>query len=453
MMMGIIENIVEKLNFIMWEKNILVVMLVGSAIYFTWKTKFIQIRFLKNIGEILFREEREEDGKGITPFQSFCIGTACRVGAGNIIGVVAAISIGGAGSIFWMWLIAILGSSTAFIESVLAVIYRDATGGKYRGGTPWIIEKKTGNKKFALFFALSSIVCYFGVTQVMANTITSSIKMSMPSVGNSGVYILTALTALLILGKKDKIVDFLNMLVPIMAGLYLMVSLFIILKNISYVPGVLKEIIFSAFGVGEFVGGTVGGALMMGIKRGLFSNEAGSGNSTYAAAASEVDHPAEQGMVQMMGVFVDTLLICSATALVILLGKESVDETGVALFQNVMIYHLGWIGKPFVTLVLFLFSFSTILGVSFYGKAALSYFTSENRSVTIFNFLMVAMVFFGGRGENYFVWSLADLGLGLMTIFNLSCIIPLGGEAVAALQEYEAMKGDIQYEKNKSNPV
>ncbi|MGL4254051.1 MAG: alanine/glycine:cation symporter family protein [Fusobacteriaceae bacterium] len=451
--MGLIEKIVEKANFFMWEKNILVVMLVGSALYFTWKTKFIQIRFLKNVGEILFRKQEEGNDKGITPFQSFCLGTACRVGAGNVVGVVAAISIGGPGSIFWMWLVAFLGSSTAFVESVLAVIYRDGKGGKYRGGTPWIIEKKTGSKKFAMLFALSSILCYFGVTQVMANTITSSLKMSIPSMGNWIAYLLTALTALLLLGKKDKIIGFLNTLVPIMAGLYLMVSFFIILKNAAYIPGVFREIVLSAFGIGEAVGGTVGGALMLGIKRGLFSNEAGSGNSTYAAAVSEVDHPAEQGMVQMLGVFVDTLLICSATALVILLGKGGEGLTGVALFQNAMVYHLGWVGKPFVTLILFLFSFSTILGVAFYGKTALAYFTQKKNGLTVFNLLMIAMVFMGGTGENYFVWSLADLGLGLMTIFNLSCIIPLGGEAVAALEEYEAMRGDAVYEKNKSNPV
>ncbi|MGL4980423.1 MAG: alanine/glycine:cation symporter family protein [Fusobacteriaceae bacterium] len=450
----ILETIVEKLNFFMWEKNILVVMLLGSALYFTWKTKFIQVRFLKGIGEIIFRKQNEEDEKkGITPFQSFCLGTACRVGAGNVVGVVAAISIGGPGSIFWMWIIAFLGSSTAFIESVLAVLYRDGKGGKYRGGTPWIIEKKTGNKKFAIVFALSSILCYFGVTQVMANTITSSLKMSFPSYGNTIAYLLVGLTAVLLLGKKDKIIGFLNKLVPFMAGLYLMVSLFIILKNAQYVPGVFKEIILSAFGVGEAVGGTVGGALMLGIKRGLFSNEAGSGNSTYAAAVSEVDHPAEQGMVQMLGVFVDTLLICSATALVILLGRGGESLSGVALFQNAMVYHLGWVGKPFVTLILFLFSFSTILGVAFYGKTALAYFTEDRKGVTVFNLLMIAMVFLGGTGENYFVWSLADLGLGLMTIFNLSCIIPLGGEAVASLEEYEAMRGELVYEKNKSNSI
>lgn len=449
-----IEKIVEKANLIMWEKNILIVMLVGSALYFTYKTKFIQVRFLKNIGKILFKKKVQNDSESITPFQSFCLGTACRVGAGNVVGVVAAISIGGPGSIFWMWLVALLGSSTAFVESVLAVIYRDEKDGKYRGGTPWVIEKKMGSKKIAALFALSSLICYLGVTQVMSNTIASSLEMALPLDKNIIAYTLTVLTALLILGKKDKIIGLLNMLVPFMAGIYLLVAILIILKNANYLPGVLKEIILSAFGLGEFTGGTMGGALMLGIKRGLFSNEAGSGNSTYGAAVSEVEHPAEQGMVQLMGVFVDTLLVCTATALIILLGKNGESVTGVALFQNAMIYHLGWIGKPFVTLILFLFSFSTILGVAFYGKIALSYFTLKSRDIIIFNLVMVAMVFLGAVGENYFVWSLADLGLGLMTIFNLSCIILLGDEAVAVLEDYESMKGDTTvYEKNKSNLV
>ncbi|MGL5058305.1 MAG: alanine/glycine:cation symporter family protein [Fusobacteriaceae bacterium] len=451
--MNLIETIVEKANFFMWEKNVLIVLLVGSALYFTWKTKFIQVRFLKNVGDILFKKQEKENKQGISPFQSFCLGTACRVGAGNIVGVVAAISIGGPGSIFWMWIVAFLGSSTAFVESVLAVIHRDEKNGKYIGGTPWIIEKTTGNKKFAMLFAVSSILCYFGITQVMANTITSSIKISIPFSANWIAYALTLLTAMLILGKKDKIIGFLSTLVPIMAVLYLMVSFFIILRNFNYIPGILKEIVLSAFGVGEAIGGTIGGALMLGIKRGLFSNEAGSGNSTYAAAVSDVDHPVEQGMLQMLGVFVDTLLICSATAFVVLLAKGGEGLTGAALFQNAMVYHLGWIGKPFVTIILFLFSFSTILGLAFYGKTAIAYFTKKKEWLNIFNLFMVAMVFLGGTGENHFVWSLADLGLGLMTIFNLSCIIPLGGEAVAALEEYEAIKGDLVYEKNKSNAL
>lgn len=448
--MNLITNIVNFVNNLLWGKNILVVMLIGTACYFTVKTRFMQFRLFKDIINILGKSDKNK--QGISSLETFFLGTACRVGAGNIAGVVAAVSIGGPGSLFWMWLVALLGSSTSFIESTLAVIHRDKIGeGYYIGGTPWILKKRLNSKFPALIYAASSIICYIGVTQVMSNSVTESVSSAYKI---SPTYVSIALAV--IVGaiifdksKSNKIIDALNKIVPVMAALYLGVVLYIILTNLTSFPAMLKDIFSQAFGGKEFLGGTVGGIIMQGVRRGLFSNEAGSGNSNYAAAVVDIDEPAKQGLVQALGVFVDTLVICSATAFVILLaGVKKVPGSdgmildgkvlsGMTLFQEALKTHIGWIGIPFTVVVIFFFSLSTILAVAFYGKSAVSFINKRMEMNIAYQVIIVIMTYIGGIQQNFFVWSLADFGLGIMTVINIICILLISKDALAELKRYE----------------
>ncbi|MGF6905558.1 alanine/glycine:cation symporter family protein [Fusobacterium sp. PH5-44] len=438
-----LKVLVEFVNNIMWNKNLLVILLVGSGLYLTIRTRFIQLRLFGRILKIL-KNESKQSKDGISSLESLFLGTACRVGAGNIAGVVAAVSVGGPGSLFWMWLMAILGSATAFVESVLAVKYHVRNeDGQMTGGTPWIIKDRLGLKSLGAIFVVSSIVCYLGVIQVMSNTITDSITSAYVSTSPKMISIIIASIVgiiLLMKGKKDVIIESLNKIVPLMAILYLVVVLYILIINITSMPSVFLNIFYQAFGGKEFLGGTIGATIIHGVKRGLFSNEAGSGNSTYASAVVATDNGVEQGFVQILGVFVDTLIICSATAFVILLGDTSsigkVSE--MALFQTALSNHIGKIGVIFSIVILFFFCLSTILGVAYYGRNALNYISGKSYLKTVYSILVIFMVYIGGIEQNLFVWSLADFGLGIMTLINLLCILPLSGEVIKILKDYEA---------------
>ncbi len=551
----------DQVNNLLWGKNILVVLLIGAAILATLGTRFMQFRLLGPILSVFTNEEKKENG--ISSLETFFLGTACRVGAGNIAGVVAAITVGGPGSLFWMWLVALFGASTSFIESTLAVIYREKDrDGKYIGGTPWIIRKKLKMGWLGSIYAVASILCYVGVTQVMSNSVTESVSSAYNIKQSWIAIVLTVIVGLIIFGKgkRDRIIDALNKIVPVMAGLYLGVVLYIILTNISSIPAMIgsifsqafgtKEIvlyiiltnissipamigsIFSqAFGTKEIAGGAMGVIIMQGVRRGLFSNEAGSGNSNYAAAVVDIDQPAKQGMVQALGVFVDTLLVCSATAFVVsneagsgnsnyaaavvdidqpakqgmvqalgvfvdtllvcsatafvvllagakkvagvegmmLNGKElsgmalfqeaikthigfvglpftvivvllagakkvagvegmmlnGKELSGMALFQEAIKTHIGFVGLPFTVIVIFFFSLSTILAVAYYGKNAINYISEKTSLNIAYQIAIIYMVYIGGIKQNIFVWSLADFGLGIMTVINIICLSPL----------------------------
>lgn len=453
--MTFITNIVDFVNNLLWGKNILVIMLIGTAFYFTIRTKFMQFRLFGDIVKILGKSEKSK--KGISSLETFFLGTACRVGAGNIAGVVAAVSIGGPGSLFWMWLVALLGSSTSFIESTLAVIHRDKIEeGRYIGGTPWVIKKRLNIKLPAIIYAISSIICYIGVTQVMSNSVTESASSAYNINPKYIAIILAVIVAAIIFGKskRDKIIDVLNKIVPVMAALYLGVVVFVIVTNITSFPAMIKDIFYQAFGGKEFLGGSIGGIIMQGVRRGLFSNEAGSGNSNYAAAVVDIDEPAKQGLVQALGVFVDTLIICSATAFVILLADVEkavgVDGmilngkvlTGMTLFQESLKTHIGWIGIPFTVVTIFFFSLSTILAVAFYGKSAVNFISEKSTLNSIYQVIIVIMVYIGGIQQNFFVWSLADFGLGIMTVINIICILMISKDALVELKKYEGKLRD-----------
>lgn len=448
--MNILVSIVDNVNKLLWEKNILVVILITAAILASIGTRFMQFRLLRTILSVFTNEEKK--GSGISSLETFFLGTACRVGAGNIAGVVAAITVGGAGSLFWMWLVALLGASTSFIESTLAVIYREKDkDGKYIGGTPWIIRKKYNLGWIGGIYAVASILCYIGVTQVMSNSVAESVS-SAYDIKQSWVAIaLTIIVALIIFGKgkRDIIIDSLNKIVPIMAVLYLGVVIYILLKNIGYIPSMIYSIFSQAFGTKEIAGGAIGVVIMQGVRRGLFSNEAGSGNSNYAAAVTEIEQPAKQGLVQALGVFVDTLVVCSATAFVVLLaGAEKVagvsgmmlngkELSGMALFQEAIKLHIGWVGLPFTVVVIFFFSLSTILAVAYFGKNAINYISKKSYLNIFYQVVIILMVYIGGIKQNIFVWSLADFGLGIMTVINIIFLAPMAKETFSELSKYE----------------
>ena len=438
--MEIIREIINFVNEILWGKNILVVMLVGTALYLTLRTRFMQFRLFGDIIKILGKDDKNKDG--ISSLEAFFLGTACRVGAGNITGVVAAISVGGPGSIFWMWLVALLGAATSFVESCLAVKYREQIGRQeYRGGTPWIIEKRLKKRWLVVIYAVASIVCYIGVIQVMSNSVTESVNSAYEIDIQKIAIALSVIVALIVFirGKKDTIIVALNKIVPVMAIMYLLVVVFVVLTNLTSIPAMLGNIISQAFGVKEIAGGGIGIVIMQGVRRGLFSNEAGSGNSNYAAAVVDVNEPAKQGMVQALGVFVDTLVVCSATAFIVLLTDSSViaGTSGMTMFQEAIKSHIGWIGIPFTVIVLFFFSLSTILGVTFYGKNAINFVSEAKEMKYIYHVVVVLMVYIGGIEQNFFVWSLADFGLGIMTVINIICLVPIAGEAIEELKRYE----------------
>ncbi|WP_339124260.1 sodium:alanine symporter family protein [Fusobacterium nucleatum] len=443
-----IYKIVDSVNGLLWGKNILVFMLIGAALYFSFKTKFMQFRLFHKIIKVLFKNEKGRHG--ISSLETFFLGTACRVGAGNIAGVVAAISVGGAGSIFWMWLVAMLGSATAFIESSLAVIYRKKEkDGSYTGGTPFIIEKRLNMRWLGVIYALASVVCYFGVTQVMSNSITGSITsvytwgadnkfFNLQNISSIAVAILVAYIIFFSKSKKDSIVESLNKIVPFMAIIYVVAVIYILVTNLTHIPAMIGNIISQAFGTREVLGGTFGAVVMNGVRRGLFSNEAGSGNSNYAAAV-HIDIPAKQGMVQAFGVFIDTLVICSATAFIVLLAPESVISglSGMGLFQAAMSYHLNGVGSLFVVILMFFFCISTILAVAFYGRSAVNFIHESKYLNIVYQTILILMIYIGGIKQDIFIWSLADFGLGIMTVINILVIIPIAKPALDSLKSYE----------------
>lgn len=439
--MFILESIVNFLNSILWGRNLLVVLLIFSGVFFTVKTNFVQLRFLKHMIKLL-TDTSSDDSENLSPFQAFCISTATRVGAGNLAGVVSAISIGGAGSIFWMWVVAFLGSATAFVETTLAMIFREKdNSGHFYGGPCFFLKNGLRKKSWGITFVITGIICWAGVLQVVSNSVTESFNVAFnvsPMIISS---LLTLLACIVIFGKTDKTAKVLDKIVPIMAVMYLVIVFFIIIKNFTLLPQVFSQIFSEAFGIRQGIGGTIGAIIMQGVKRGLFSNEAGTGSAPCAAASATVSHPVQQGLIQSLGVFVDTFIICTATALVMLLTNSSVIDglNGMELLQKSFNYHLGsTFGEIFVAIILFLFCFSTLLGICFYGKVNVKFLTDKEFGQILFKIFALSMIFIGGIQQNLFMWNLADLGLALMTIINLSGVFPLSKFAFDSLKDYQS---------------
>lgn len=433
--------------------SLLVMILIPAGIYLTIRTKGLPFRLFPEMVRITLEDKKTSEHGAISGVQALIVSTATRVGMGNLIGVVAAVSAGGAGAVFWMWLIALLGSSTAFVEATLAQLYKekDPLYGGYRGGPAYYIhayfqrknsagKNRTGKRSvIAVLFALSGLLCWCGISQVIGNSVSSAFKNAfhIPPIWTTACLVILAAVIVL---RRNATVRILDIIVPVMAGLYFMITLYIIIRNIGLLPAVFERIFMEAFGLRQAVAGGIGAVIMNGAKRGLFSNEAGSGSAPCAAAAADISHPAKEGLLQALGVFIDTLLICSCTAMIMLLTPASLTDglQGMDLLQTAMQYHIGTFGVIFIAVILWLFSFSTFIGILFYARPNIAYLFGDNWiSQTLYKLLALVMLFVGGLAAYQAVWDLGDIGIGLMTVFNMLVLIPLAPQAAASLEDYE----------------
>ncbi|MGL5717859.1 MAG: alanine/glycine:cation symporter family protein [Paraclostridium sp.] len=441
--MEIISKIVGNINTFLWS-YILIAMLITLGLYFTVKTKFVQFRYFKEMFRLLGEGTSKDTKEGqVSSFQAFCISTASRVGTGNIAGIAIAVTTGGAGAIFWMWLIALIGSASSFVESTLAQIYKVKDGNTFRGGPAYYMEQGLNKRWMGVTFAILITICFgFVFNAVQANTVSQAFNSAFGIDKLTMGIILSVLTAAVIFGGVHRVAKVSEVIVPVFAGLYILVALFVIVTNISQVLDVMKLIFESAFGLREITMGTMGGMMLTGIKRGLFSNEAGMGSAPNAAAAAEVSHPVKQGLIQTLGVFTDTIVICSATAFIILLYPTYIETglTGIELTQAALSAHIGPIGNVFIAICILLFAFSSIVGNYFYGQSNMEFINLNNLGINIFRVLVVVMVLFGSITKVQIVWDLADVFMGLMAVINLVAIGLLGKYAFIALDDYTNQK-------------
>ncbi len=449
---------VQFLNDPLW--NFLVVLLVAVGVFYTFVTGAVQLRLFLHSILVMKRSRKEtQDEHGITPFQAFVTGLASRVGVGNVAGVAIAIAIGGPGAVFWMWFTAFLGMSSAFVESSLAQLFkvRDHQNKQFRGGPAYYITQGLKQKWLGIVFALSLILAYgFVFNAVQANAIIGatshawgwdkanfvlglgSLNFEVSWVGIA----LVVMTALIIFGGIKRIARVAEGIVPFMALLYIMVALYIAITNLPMLPEIFKLIFTEAFqfnaAAGGFFGAMISMAMMMGIKRGLFSNEAGMGSAPNAAAASDVKHPVNQGLVQMLGVFVDTFVVCSCTAIIIMVSGlyHEAGFEGVTLTQKALESQIGGWGGGFLAIILFLFAFTSIIGNYAYAESNVQFINDNPKVMFIFRLLVLAMVYFGAITSVPLIWSMADLSMGLMATINLVAILLLTPMARILLKDY-----------------
>lgn len=436
-------ELVNFLNDLLWS-YILIVVLIGAGLFFSIKSGFVQLSYFKEMFRILGDKATitPNGKKGLSSFQAFCISAASRVGTGNIAGVATAIAAGGPGAVFWMWLIAFLGAGSSFVESTLAQIYKIKDRDGYRGGPAYYMEKGLNNRFMGIIFAIIITFC-FGLifNSVQSNTISLAFMEAFGANRTVVGILLALLTAIVIFGGVKRIARFTQVVVPIMAMIYLVIALFVVMTNITEVPALFSLIIRNAFGLEEMVGGGIGAAIMMGIKRGLFSNEAGMGSAPNAAATASVSHPVKQGLIQTLGVFVDTILICSATAFMILLSDNFMSgQTGIQLTQSALSQHLGSWATIFVAIAIFLFAFSSVIGNYYYGETNIEFIKENNSAVFIYRIAVIGMVFFGSIVDLAVVWDLADLFMGIMALINIAAIVLLGHIAFKALTDYRQQR-------------
>ncbi|MBQ5985328.1 MAG: alanine:cation symporter family protein [Bacteroidales bacterium] len=458
------EKIVNGINGIVWSPA-LVVLLVGAGIYFTVRTRFVQLRRIGLMARLLFRKrDKNAEKKGVSSFEAFCIALSGRVGTGNIVGVATAIAIGGPGAVFWMWITSFFGASTAFVESTMAQLFKFSHSSGFRGGPACYIEKGLHSRPLAILYAAFTIIgCGLMLPTVQANGMSTAALNSFginPLI--SGIF-LAFLMGLVIIGGINRIAKAASYITPLMAVIYVIISLVILAMNWRAIPGLLKMIVDNAFGVNPLCGGILGTTIMMGVKRGLFSNEAGQGTGAIPSASADVRHPAEQGLVQAFSVYVDTLLVCTATALMILsagtfnildaktgemlvanapeLGANYVGYTQAAVDSVI-----GGFGSAFVSIALAFFVFTTVMAYYFYSESSVMYLCElggkgssklEKILIRILQAALLAAVLFGAVKEANLVWTLGDIGIGIMAWVNVIAIIILAPKAIAALRDYE----------------
>lgn len=445
--MNVLHWLVGPFNDFIWT-YILIGTLLIIGLYFTVRTRFVQIRLFGEMFRLIF--ERKESNDGVSPFQAFTISAASRVGTGNVTGVALAIGVGGPGAVFWMWMIAVIGMATAFIESTLAQIYKVKDGDTFRGGPAYYMEKALGYRKLGIVFAILLTLCFgFIFNAVQSNTISQSFTDVFGIQDWIIGLVLVVFTAVIIFGGVKRIVKVTEFVVPIMATFYLLIALYIVMTNLSEIPTVFNLIISHAFGLKEVVGGGIGAALMQGIRRGLFSNEAGMGSVPNAAATANVSHPAKQGLVQSLGVFFDTIIICSATAFIIILAGlyTTGEQDGIILTQSSMALHVGAWAPYFVAIAILFFAFSSIIGNYYYGETNIEFIKAHKSWLITYRVLVLAMVMFGALATVEVVWSMADLFMGLMAIINLFVIAILGRVAFKVLEDFSTQR------KKGLNPV
>ncbi|MDY6998718.1 MAG: alanine/glycine:cation symporter family protein, partial [Actinomycetota bacterium] len=425
---------------------ILVYLLVGAGIYFTIRTRFIQVRYFKRM--ITQLTHSRTHGEGISSFQAFCVGLASRVGTGNIAGVAIALTVGGPGAIFWMWVVAAIGMATAMIEATLAQIFKVRAGdGSFRGGPAFYIQRGLGSRAGGIVFAIL-LIFTFGIAfnMVQANAISDVLNASYSiDVTWIGVALL-ALSAPILFGGVRRVARIAEIVLPLMALTYIVLALVIVAINIDFLPDVLGQIIGGAFGLTELAGGFAGGiaaALLNGVKRGLFSNEAGMGSAPNVAATATVTHPVKQGLIQSLGVFVDTIVICTATAFIILASGPGVYDPstptsveGATLTQAAVADGLGSWTVTLMAVLVFVFAFSSVLGNYVYAEINLFFLGAGKKSINVFRVFVLAAIFIGSVSALTPVWALADVAMGLMALVNLTAIVLLGKWAFAAIKDY-----------------
>lgn len=453
-------DIIDMLNEYLWT-YVVIVMLIGCAIYFTIRTKGVQFRLLKDMFKVIANRpiyinkvEKEnlstedERLKKIGSFQAFAVSLSSRVGTGNLAGVASAIFVGGPGAVFWMWVMALFGAATAFVESTLAQLYKRRGEDSFYGGPAYYMQYGLHRKWMGVLFAVL-ITITFGIANqvVQSNTLCDAVADTM-GVGRDKVgLVLTIATTMIIFGGVTRISRFSSIIVPIMAVGYILLSAFILITNITAIPAMISLIVKSAFGFEQAAGGMVGMAMMQGIKRGLFSNEAGEGSAPNAAAIASTSHPIKQGLLQALGVFADTLVICTCTAFVILLsGIYDSGRDGIILTKYALITHVGSLGGLFVTLAIFFFAYSTIIANYFYGETNIRFITQSGKTIFAFRAITGATVMIGATVTLQTAWCLVDLAMGFMTLVNLVAIIQLSPKVFRLLDNY------IEQRRNHQDP-
>ena len=450
-----LNELITLVNDAIWG-YVLIFVLVACGVWFTFKTRFVQFRMVgemfrlltdsavNTVEEQVKEQKKGETSKHISSFQAFAVSVATRVGTGNLAGVASAIAIGGPGSVFWMWLIALIGSATAFVESTLAQLYKQKHKDSFIGGPAYYIQKGLKQRWMAITFAIL-ITCQFGLSNnsIQANTICGAMQEAF---GWSPLWVglfLAILALFIVFGGIQRIAQVSAVLVPVMAVGYLLLAIVIIIMNIGLIPDVFKIIVEDAFGIQQIAGGGIGATIINGVKRGLFSNEAGEGSAPNVAATASVSHPVKQGLIQALGVFTDTLLVCSCTSFIILIsGLYKVPElNGIALTQTALQSEVGAMGPIFIAVAILLFAFSSIIGNYYYGEANIRFITPNNTVMTIYRICSAGvMVMFGALASFELVWNIVDFFMAFLTACNLIAIVILGRYAFRLHDDYRQQK-------------
>lgn len=424
--------------------NILIALLILAGLYFTWKTKFVQFRLLSEGFRLL--KEKAHHKNGVSSFQALMISTASRVGTGNIAGVATALAAGGPGAIFWMWITALIGGASAFVESTLAQIYKEKDQEQFRGGPAYYMEKALGKRWLGVLFSILLIACFiFGFNALQAYNVSSAMAYYFSDTSNTAIVVgivLAGASAFVIFGGVHRIGFISAYIVPIMAVLYILLGLYITFINIHTFSDIMQSIFSQAFDIKAIFGGFSGSCVMYGIKRGLFSNEAGMGSAPNAGASADVSHPVKQGLVQMISVFIDTILICTTTAFMLLNYDNVASLTGMPYVQQAIFSQVGEIGIHFITISIFLFAFSSLIGNYCYAESNLKFIINHKAALFLFRIISILVIFFGARAGFTTIWDLADVLMGFMAIVNILVILLLGKYAFQSLQDYQIQKKD-----------